>query len=78
MTRRAVRVPPGRTVTSMDLGMHPQSDGGPTCCIGSCRKRATMCATFGKRGRANLCDRHFQEFRGSGMWGHAMTDFQEI
>lgn len=78
MTRRAVRVPPGRTVTSVDLGMHPQSDGGPTCCIGYCFERATMQATFGRRGVADLCDGHFQEFRASGMWGHAMTDFQEI
>ncbi len=78
MTRRAIRVPPGRTVTSADLGMHPQPGGGPTCCTGFCSKRATMRATFGKRGWAYLCDEHWQGVRASGMWGHAMTDFREI
>jgi len=65
-------------LTSEDLGMHPQLDGSPTCCIGFCFRPATMRATFGKYGWAELCDGHWQELRVSGMDGHPMTDYEEI
>jgi hypothetical protein len=60
------------------LRLHPQVDGGPTCCIAFCGERATICATFGEYGRADLCDDHWKELRGRGLSGHAMTDFWEI
>ena len=65
-------------LTPEDLGMHPQPDGSPTCCIGFCFEPATMRATFGDRGWAHLCSKHWQEFKISGMWGHPMTNYEEL